>query len=50
MMQMVAAMICLELDLGQRTVMMHQVAAMMLDSGHWTLEPLSPWLSSDSGR
>ena len=38
MMQMAAAMPFLELDLGQRTVMMHWVAAMVLDSGHWTLE------------
>ena len=38
MMQIAAAMTLLELDLGQRTVMMHWVAAMVLDSGHWTLE------------
>ena len=36
MMQMVAAMTFLELDL--ETVVMHWVAAMVLDSGHWTLE------------
>ena len=38
MMQMVAAMTFLELDLGQRTVMMQRGAARMLDTGHWMLE------------